>query len=528
MSDYYIIITDAGAALEAAAHASGTPVTLTEFAAGDGGGAAVTPDPTRTALVNEVYRGNISSLTINADDNTVLNAQCIIPADSGGYTVREIGIYADDGTLYAIGNYIEQVKPDPGTGTAITMDVSVQLAVSDTADINLYINPGDYLTKEEADELYLKLTGGAMTGPIGFPVDNALSSYALNRQAPASVWDVYKALPVMNSSWNRIGAIDSTIQFGRAILTIYGSNSHDVGMAVQTGFVMIDIIGTDKQAPGCTLTYYRPDEAKGSSITSAIVAANQNDGTKYDLWIQTQSAVAGLMMVGQQSFPDFFTPYDPIGHQVEEPTPATPTGIINLVTANSVGKVNVKGELTVSGGTSLEQGVTVTNGAIIYDELSSAMNRTETYPDGTFVNGGLVRSFIFGRGAYGDSRGAFTNLYIQELVGSYNQAVLNLNGYEDDKSWIFRNDGSFFSPGKIFEAGQRVYSPNNPQPINLPQIVQDVQLGGRVLIEHIGDIFQTPAGCVMVSLAGDSDNDTSGYYAPIQKNINGSWITIAG
>lgn len=158
MSEYYMIITDAGAALEAAAHASGTPVTLTEFAAGDGGGVPVTPDPTRTALVNEVYRGNISSLTINADDNTILNAQCIIPADSGGYTVREIGIYADDGTLYAIGNYIEQVKPDPSVGMAITMDVSVELAVSDTSDITLYLNPGDYLTREEADALYLSKT----------------------------------------------------------------------------------------------------------------------------------------------------------------------------------------------------------------------------------------------------------------------------------------------------------------------------------------------------------------------------------
>ncbi|WP_234262252.1 phage tail protein [Klebsiella aerogenes] len=173
MSEYYMIITDAGAAMEAAAHASGTPVTLTEFAAGDGGGVPVTPDPTRTALVNEVYRGNISSLTINADDNTILNAQCVIPADSGGYTVREIGIYADDGTLYAIGNYIEQVKPDPSVGMAITMDVSVELAVSDTRDINLYLNPGDYLTKEQADQLYLKLTGGTLTGPLKINITSA-------------------------------------------------------------------------------------------------------------------------------------------------------------------------------------------------------------------------------------------------------------------------------------------------------------------------------------------------------------------
>lgn len=308
---------------------------------------------------------------------------------------------------------------------------------------------------------FLLTSGGAMTGPIGFPVDNDLSSYALNRQSPASIWDVYKSLTVMNSSWNRIGVIDSKIQFGRAILTIYGSNSHDVGMAVQTGFVMIDIIGTDKKAPGCTLTYYRPDEAKGSSIVSAIVSANPNDGTKYDLWVQTQSAVAGLMMVGQQSFPDFFKPYDPIGHTTTEPTPATPTGVVNLVTANKDGKVNIKGELTVNAGTSLKQGVTVTNGAIIYGEMNSVMNRTENYPNGTYVNGGLVRSFMFGRGANADARGAFTSLYIQEFVGSHNQAVLNLNGFGNDNSWLFRNDGSFRSPGAVFSGNSYMTGDGN-------------------------------------------------------------------
>ncbi|WP_228303692.1 hypothetical protein [Klebsiella aerogenes] len=104
---------------------------------------------------------------------------------------------------------------------------------------------------------------------------------------------------------------------------------------------------------------------------------------------------------------------------------------------------------SVNGATSLKGGATITNGALIYGEMNSVMNRTENYPNGSYVNGGLVRSFMFGRGAYGDTRGAFTNLYIQEFVGSYNQAVLNLNGFGNDNSWLFRNDGSFHSPGSV-------------------------------------------------------------------------------
>jgi hypothetical protein len=156
MSEYYMIITDAGAALETAAKASGTTVQLTQFAAGDGGGAPVTPDPAQTALVNEVYRGDISSLTVNPDDPTVLDAQCVIPPESGGYTVREIGLYTADGTLYAVGNYAEQQKPDPSEGLTIEMDIKVELAVSDISTVTLVYSGGSWLTPDQADALYLR------------------------------------------------------------------------------------------------------------------------------------------------------------------------------------------------------------------------------------------------------------------------------------------------------------------------------------------------------------------------------------
>ncbi|NEG58182.1 phage tail protein [Pantoea agglomerans] len=155
MSDYYIIITDAGAALEAAAHAAGEPLVLTEFGVCDGG-ADLTPDPAMTALPGEVYRGKISSLSVSADDENVLVAQCIIPAASGGYTIRGGGLYASDGTLYAVGNYPDQPKPAPDSGYAASLEVLVQLAVSGTADVTLNVTDGAWLTKAEGDQLYLE------------------------------------------------------------------------------------------------------------------------------------------------------------------------------------------------------------------------------------------------------------------------------------------------------------------------------------------------------------------------------------
>lgn len=156
MSDYYLLITDGGKALEAAAHASGTTVKLTKFAVGDGGGAAVTPDAAQTSLVNETFRDVLSSLAVSNDDDTVLEAECIIPSNSGGYTIREIGIYADDGTLYAVGNFADQDKPAPDSGYAAALQIFADLAVSDTSDITLTVQDGSYLTEAQGNTLYLR------------------------------------------------------------------------------------------------------------------------------------------------------------------------------------------------------------------------------------------------------------------------------------------------------------------------------------------------------------------------------------
>lgn len=155
MSDYYILITDAGAALEASAHAAGTTVKLAKFGVCDGGVDFI-PDPAATTFANEVFQSDISSLTVSADDATVMVAQCIIPGSSGGYTIRGIAIYTDDGTLYATGNYPDQPKPAPDSGFAASLEILAQLAVSDTADVSLTVTEGNFLTETQGNTLYLR------------------------------------------------------------------------------------------------------------------------------------------------------------------------------------------------------------------------------------------------------------------------------------------------------------------------------------------------------------------------------------
>lgn len=155
MSDYYILITDAGAALEASAHVAGTTVKLAKFGVCDGGVDFI-PDPAATTFANEVFQSDISSLTVSTDDATIMVAQCIIPGSSGGYTIRGIAIYTDDGTLYATGSYPAQPKPAPDSGFAASLEILAHLAVSDTADVSLTVTEGNFLTETQGDSLYLR------------------------------------------------------------------------------------------------------------------------------------------------------------------------------------------------------------------------------------------------------------------------------------------------------------------------------------------------------------------------------------
>ncbi len=400
-------------------------------------------------------------------------------------------------------------------------------------------------------DLYLPLSGGAMTGPIGFKDGDPSRSYALNRQAVWSLMDCYNALPLMNSTWNKVGTVDTTVnQYGRVSFTLIGSMSHDVGMAVQTGFVNIDIIGVEgSNSPGITLTIFKPDEAKGTAIADAVLSASPTQDKCFDLWIKTQSAVAGIMPFGKQSTPGYLTFYSTFETTDVDPEPSTETGKIYLVSANKDGKVNIKGELKVAGKTTFNEEVYLEDKRIMIDEPNPG-----NVPDGTIINTEAFGFRMMGRGALGDPEGATAKMYYSENVGTNNLIVFHINGYGNDVFFNMTGDGGFSAPGPIYsggdihsagsinsdgmlyEGGARVYSPNNPQPINFPQIVSDLQLGMQQQIDKEGDhsqMYQCPNGCVMTgTYVTDGDGKeaayTTAYYKPIQKYINGTWITISG
>ncbi|BEM48715.1 hypothetical protein SME17J_22090 [Serratia marcescens] len=137
MNKYKAIITTAGAAKIAAASAGGTQLKIVSMAVGDGNGTLPTPNPAQTKLVNEKYRAVLNGLTIDKALKNHILAEMIIPANVGGFWLREMGLYDEAGTLIAVSNMAESYKPKLEEGSGRTQTLRMILIVSSTEAIQV-------------------------------------------------------------------------------------------------------------------------------------------------------------------------------------------------------------------------------------------------------------------------------------------------------------------------------------------------------------------------------------------------------
>ncbi|WP_225529221.1 phage tail protein [Serratia marcescens] len=137
MSKYKAIITTAGAAKIAAASAGGTQLKIVRMAVGDGNGTLPTPNPAQTTLVNEKYRAALNGLTIDKTLKNHILAEMIIPANVGGFWLREMGLYDEAGTLIAVSNMAESYKPKLEEGSGRTQTLRMILIVSSTEAVQV-------------------------------------------------------------------------------------------------------------------------------------------------------------------------------------------------------------------------------------------------------------------------------------------------------------------------------------------------------------------------------------------------------
>ncbi|EIM3668477.1 phage tail protein, partial [Salmonella enterica] len=147
MSTAYItVVTDKGAErITAALLPDGEKLKITHFAVGDGNGSIPTPNASQTALVHEVYRGEVSNIHADGDSTTRIIVEGIIPAGQGGFWVREIGLYDDQGVLIAVCSAPERYKPTPAEGATSVLNCQVHVVVSNTSAIQLKVLDNAFL-----------------------------------------------------------------------------------------------------------------------------------------------------------------------------------------------------------------------------------------------------------------------------------------------------------------------------------------------------------------------------------------------
>lgn len=198
------VITKAGAIkLAAATVPNGKKVNFTAMAVGDGGGTLPVPDPNQTKLVKEVWRHALNKISQDKKNKNYVVAELLIPPETGGFWMREMGLYDDTGTLIAVGNMAESYKPALAEGSGRAQTVRMVIMVSDIASVELTIDTSmvmatqDYVDDKLAEHEQSRRHPDATLTAKGFTqlssaTDNASESVAATPKAVKAAYDLAK------------------------------------------------------------------------------------------------------------------------------------------------------------------------------------------------------------------------------------------------------------------------------------------------------------------------------------------------
>lgn len=153
----------------------------------------------------------------------------IIPPEFGGFWIREVGLYADDGVLVAVGSLPDTYKSHLAEGSGRNSVIRVELAVSSTKDVQLLIDPTviiatvEYVdtkfreAKNRADDAYALAESKAAFDDIYPP---GISIFFATNLNPNEKWP--------GTTWHYTGE-NKTIRIGKAdgsdVLTAGGSDT---------------------------------------------------------------------------------------------------------------------------------------------------------------------------------------------------------------------------------------------------------------------------------------------------------------
>lgn len=246
----------------AAFNLGGARVDITHFAVGDSNGVEYTPTGAESALVHQVWQGTVNSVYPHPNHANWLVVEARIPADVGGWTVREIAIKDNTGAMMAIANYPPTPKVAPGLGVDGDLYVRVIIQITNTAAVTQVIDGSLVMaTCEYVDRRVPRNVKAAATANVtlsGLQTIDGVSLIAgdrvlLTSQATNSANGIYA---VAAGAWARTTDADSSLEVLPSMLVV-----------VEQGTVNSDsvwILATDAPitlgTTGLTFSKIYPDE----------------------------------------------------------------------------------------------------------------------------------------------------------------------------------------------------------------------------------------------------------------------------
>ncbi|EJJ0659309.1 phage tail-collar fiber domain-containing protein [Cronobacter sakazakii] len=201
---YKTVVTTAGAAKFAAALTpGGKKVNITAMAVGDGAGSLPQPAPSQTKLVNEVWRHALNKISQDNKHKNYVVAELVIPPETGGFWLREMGLYDDTGVLVAVGNMAESYKPKLEEGSGRAQTLRMVIILSDVASVELTIDSTtviatqNYVDEKLADhEQSRRHPDGTLTAKgfvqLSSATDSTSETLAATPKAVKSAYDLAK------------------------------------------------------------------------------------------------------------------------------------------------------------------------------------------------------------------------------------------------------------------------------------------------------------------------------------------------
>lgn len=161
-TQFYTLLTKQALAKLTRAKANNTPITLSTMAISDSQ-EAISDEATQ---LNDIkYTLQINSVTQHEQDPNILIVEGIIPANVGGFNVRQVGVFDNEGGLFAISKVTPIYKPQLTDGQGTQLSITLYIVADNKAKIILNLNNQTFITNDNFNSQIAKFKANVYTIP---------------------------------------------------------------------------------------------------------------------------------------------------------------------------------------------------------------------------------------------------------------------------------------------------------------------------------------------------------------------------